>query len=164
MVGRLIVLMLTQSFYGREDPSLTARLLTELPGILNWSLHGYRRLRQRGYRNNTEAIRPVNEARFEARWKLGQLLAQAEREQLDGLKRGKASPLSRTGTTGFRAYLRDLSLNKNRANECERIGAIPAEANVNGWGPLNPRAPQSTSGRRTIKELPVWETGSVELG
>jgi putative DNA primase/helicase len=38
-----------QSFYGREDPALTARLLTELPGILNWSLHGYRRLRQRGY-------------------------------------------------------------------------------------------------------------------
>jgi putative DNA primase/helicase len=49
LVGRLVVLVLTQSFYGREDPSLTARLLTELPGILNWALHGYRRLRQRGY-------------------------------------------------------------------------------------------------------------------
>jgi len=43
------VLVLTQSFYGRENPSLTARLLTELPGILNWALVGYRRLRQRGY-------------------------------------------------------------------------------------------------------------------
>jgi len=49
LVGRLIVLVLTQSFYGRENPSLTARLLTELPGILNWALVGYRRLRQRGY-------------------------------------------------------------------------------------------------------------------
>jgi putative DNA primase/helicase len=49
LIGRLIVLVLTQSFYGREDPALTARLLTELPGILNWSLQGYRRLRQRGY-------------------------------------------------------------------------------------------------------------------
>jgi putative DNA primase/helicase len=49
LVGRLVVLVLMQSFYGREDPALTARLLTELPGILNWSLHGYRRLRQRGY-------------------------------------------------------------------------------------------------------------------
>jgi putative DNA primase/helicase len=49
LVGRLVVLVLVQSFYGREDPALTARLLTELPGILNWSLHGYRRLRQRGY-------------------------------------------------------------------------------------------------------------------
>jgi putative DNA primase/helicase len=49
LIGRLIVLVLTRSFYGHEDPALTARLLTELPGILNWSLHGYRRLRQRGY-------------------------------------------------------------------------------------------------------------------
>src|SRR5262249_9791470 len=49
LVGRLIVLVLRRSFYGREDPALTARLLTELPGILNWAVHGYRRLRQRGY-------------------------------------------------------------------------------------------------------------------
>ena len=49
LVGRLIVLVLTRSFYGREDPALTARLVTELPGILNWAVHGYRRLRQRGY-------------------------------------------------------------------------------------------------------------------
>src|SRR5262249_57368894 len=49
LVGRLIVLVLTRSFYGHEDPALTARLLTELPGILNWAVHGYRRLRQRGY-------------------------------------------------------------------------------------------------------------------
>jgi putative DNA primase/helicase len=49
LVGRLIVLVLTQSFYGREDPGLTTRLLTELPSILNWALVGYRRLRQRGY-------------------------------------------------------------------------------------------------------------------
>jgi putative DNA primase/helicase len=49
LISRLIVLVLVNSFYGREDPGLTARLLNELPGILNWSLHGYRRLRQRGY-------------------------------------------------------------------------------------------------------------------
>jgi putative DNA primase/helicase len=49
LVGRLVVLMLVNSFYGREDPGLTARLLTELPGILNWALVGYRRLRERGY-------------------------------------------------------------------------------------------------------------------
>jgi putative DNA primase/helicase len=41
--------VLRRSFYGQEDPSLTARLLTELPGILNWALVGYRRLRERGY-------------------------------------------------------------------------------------------------------------------
>jgi putative DNA primase/helicase len=35
LVGRLIVLVLVQSFFGREDVALTTRLLTELPGILN---------------------------------------------------------------------------------------------------------------------------------
>jgi putative DNA primase/helicase len=49
LVSRLIVLVLVNSFYGREDPGLTARLLTELPGILTWALVGYRRLRDRGY-------------------------------------------------------------------------------------------------------------------
>jgi phage/plasmid-associated DNA primase len=43
------VLVLVQSFFGRDDPALTGRLVTELPGILNWSLHGYRRLRERGH-------------------------------------------------------------------------------------------------------------------
>ena len=64
---------------------------------------------------------------FEARWKLGQLLAKIERGQTAGLKRGKVSPLSQAGTTGFRAYLSEIGLNKNRANECERISAIPKE-------------------------------------
>jgi putative DNA primase/helicase len=49
LVGRLIVLVLVQSFFGREDLALTGRLFTELPGILNWALVGYRRLRERGY-------------------------------------------------------------------------------------------------------------------
>lgn len=74
----------------------------------------------------TEKIRMANEARFEARWKLGQLLAKIERRQLSGLKRGKF-PLSRAETTGFRAYLREIGLDKNRANEAERISAIPKD-------------------------------------
>jgi putative DNA primase/helicase len=49
LASRFIVLMLTQSFYGREDRRLTARLLTELPGILNWAIVGWRRLKERGY-------------------------------------------------------------------------------------------------------------------
>src|SRR5262249_36623631 len=35
-----------ETFLGREDPELTARLLRELPGILNWSLDGLDRLEQ----------------------------------------------------------------------------------------------------------------------
>ena len=34
-----------------------------------------------GYRGNTEALRPANEVRFEARWKLGQLLAKMEKRR-----------------------------------------------------------------------------------
>jgi len=48
MASRFIILKLTESFLGREDHGLTARLLTELSGILNWSIAGLRRLEMRG--------------------------------------------------------------------------------------------------------------------
>jgi putative DNA primase/helicase len=48
LVGRLLVLRLTESWYGREDTRLTDRLLAELPGILLWAIEGWRRLRERG--------------------------------------------------------------------------------------------------------------------
>jgi putative DNA primase/helicase len=47
--GRLILLRLTKSFFGKEDRTLTARMLSELPGILLWSIEGWRRLRERGH-------------------------------------------------------------------------------------------------------------------
>ncbi|MCK6486642.1 MAG: phage/plasmid primase, P4 family [Phycisphaerae bacterium] len=47
--GRFMMLRLTESFYGREDRTLTTKLLTELPGILNWSIEGWRQLRARGH-------------------------------------------------------------------------------------------------------------------
>jgi putative DNA primase/helicase len=49
LASRFIVMVLTESFYGREDHALTNRLLGELPGILNWSIAGLNRLRNRGY-------------------------------------------------------------------------------------------------------------------
>jgi putative DNA primase/helicase len=49
LASRFIVLVMTESFYGREDPALTNKLLPEMPGILNWAIDGWRRLRQRGY-------------------------------------------------------------------------------------------------------------------
>ena len=41
---RFIVLVLTQSWLGKEDKELTRKLTAELPGILNWSLDGLARL------------------------------------------------------------------------------------------------------------------------
>ena len=49
LASRMLILRLTQSFYGRENPSLTNELLTELPGILRLAIDGWRRLRERGY-------------------------------------------------------------------------------------------------------------------
>jgi len=45
---RLLVLYFKQSFEGREDTALLDKLLTELPGIFQWSLTGYKRLQPRG--------------------------------------------------------------------------------------------------------------------
>jgi putative DNA primase/helicase len=49
LVGRIVILPLTESWYGREDTALTDKLLAELPGILLWAIEGWLRLRQRGY-------------------------------------------------------------------------------------------------------------------
>jgi putative DNA primase/helicase len=49
LVSRFLILLLTNSFYGKEDRGLTERLSRELPGILNWGLDGWDRLKQRGY-------------------------------------------------------------------------------------------------------------------
>ncbi len=57
LASRFIVLLLTESFYGREDQGLTERLLGELPGILNWSIEGWHRLRDRGHFLQPESAR-----------------------------------------------------------------------------------------------------------
>jgi putative DNA primase/helicase len=65
LASRFIVLTLSASFYGREDHGLTERLLTELPGILNWALAGLERLRERGHFNqpasSAEAIEELED-------------------------------------------------------------------------------------------------------
>jgi putative DNA primase/helicase len=47
--NRFVMLTMTQSFLGREDPALTGKLLVELPGILRWSLDGLDRLATTGH-------------------------------------------------------------------------------------------------------------------
>lgn len=57
--GRLIVLRLKESFYGRENPRLTDDLLTERAGILLWAIKGWARLRERGYFIQPESAREL---------------------------------------------------------------------------------------------------------
>ncbi len=47
--SRFIVLQLKESFFGKEDTELKAKLTPELAGILNWALDGLDRLDARGY-------------------------------------------------------------------------------------------------------------------
>jgi putative DNA primase/helicase len=47
--SRFIMLLMSKSFYGREDKGLTEKLLTELPSILNWSLEGWAALKRVGH-------------------------------------------------------------------------------------------------------------------
>jgi putative DNA primase/helicase len=49
LASRFLVLPMTKTFYGKEDPGLTNKLLAELPGILNWAVEGYRSLNRRGH-------------------------------------------------------------------------------------------------------------------
>ena len=49
LASRFVLLVLTKSFLGREDPALTDKLLTESSGIFNWGLEGLGRLNSRGY-------------------------------------------------------------------------------------------------------------------
>jgi putative DNA primase/helicase len=48
MATRFLVLVLTRSWLGNENTSLTAELLEELPGILVWALDGLDRLQTEG--------------------------------------------------------------------------------------------------------------------
>src|SRR4029079_11210253 len=55
LASRFILLVLTKSFYGSENPKLTGELLTEAPAIFNWALEGLDRLTARGYFVNPES-------------------------------------------------------------------------------------------------------------
>jgi P4 family phage/plasmid primase-like protien len=65
LASRFVLLTLATSFFGREDKKLTNKLLTELPGILNWALRGKDRLRERGYfempKSSLEAVRQLED-------------------------------------------------------------------------------------------------------
>ncbi|MFF3710431.1 phage/plasmid primase, P4 family [Streptomyces phaeochromogenes] len=47
--GRFVILATVNSFLGKEDTHLKARLLKEIPAILRWSLDGLDRLTERGH-------------------------------------------------------------------------------------------------------------------
>ncbi len=65
LASRFIIQTLKRSFFGKEDHGLINRLVTELPGILNWAIEGYHRLSERGYfvqpTSSAEAIQSLED-------------------------------------------------------------------------------------------------------
>lgn len=59
--SRFEVIKTKQSYFGKEDRGLFARLERELPGILNWSLKGLERLQEQGYFTQSAAHADVIE-------------------------------------------------------------------------------------------------------
>ena len=49
MASRFVILTMSESFIGREDMGLAAKLLRELPGVLSWAVDGWHRLNARGH-------------------------------------------------------------------------------------------------------------------
>lgn len=67
-----------------------------------------------------DKIRPVNEMRIKARWKLGQLLA------LEGRAQGARTDLTLSGDpTKFRDLLEKIGVKPDMAMEAQRIAALP---------------------------------------
>ena len=72
-----------------------------------------------GYRN--EEIRPVNEMKMRARWKLGRALAEVER--------GDPGPAGDKDAARpyFKDYIKSLGLKKQSAQEAQRLGTLPED-------------------------------------
>jgi putative DNA primase/helicase len=60
IAGRFIILVMSQTWLGKENTRLTSDLLTELPGILTWALDGLDRVTSDGFitspQSSTDAI------------------------------------------------------------------------------------------------------------
>ncbi len=49
IASRFLILQMTRTFLGKEDKELDRKLAGELSGILNWSIRGWQRLKERGW-------------------------------------------------------------------------------------------------------------------
>jgi hypothetical protein len=71
---------------------------------------------------SVEDMRPINETRMAARWKLGRALAAVERN------RGKRTDLtSRPEAAKLKGLLKAIGLDEKVARKAQRIGCMPDE-------------------------------------
>lgn len=136
LANRMVPILMRQSFLGREDNSLTERLLRELPGILNWAIEGWRRLQARGQfvlaESSEEAIDEVH--------RLGSPVASfmAERLVLDP----QASTPQDEVWAAWRTYCEQHGLQAGVANQ------FASKILAAGHGRVATTRPRSGDGRR----------------
>jgi N6-adenosine-specific RNA methylase IME4 len=106
----------TRALLIRLDEVKTAPQIIEIETKLD-AIEGY--MRAAGL-FKPEQIRPVNEGRMLARWKLGQALKKVERD-----KGGRPGKNLSQAATGFRDFLKTIRLDKDDAQRAQRIGAMP---------------------------------------
>jgi hypothetical protein len=98
-----------------------------------------------------EDMRPINETRMAARWKLGKALAAVERG--NGPGRGqKMSP----GETSFRKLLMELDLDKSVAMKAQRIGAMPDEEMARAFEQARSEARLLHYSELIVRARPWW--------
>ena len=100
---------------------------------------------------NTSEIRPVNETRMRARWKLGQALAAIERAQG-----------SRT-LGGLRPMLHKVGLKETSAKEAQRIGTLPASELNKAFAAARHQDVLTTYTALTKLARPFWYKANREI-
>ena len=98
-----------------------------------------------------EEIRPVNEAKMRARWKLGRALAEVERS-----KGGRPSENSGPEGPSFTKYINDLGLKSKPAKMAQRLGMLPE-------GGLEAAFAQAPENDSHDNETPVFSVGPVSF-
>jgi len=102
-----------------SEPTVVRRVEVELETI--------EQLMRRSGLYRTDEIRPVNEARIWARWKLGGLLMVVERSPRPGEVPGPGRGNKSKKLTGFTVLLNGLGLTRQTAMEAQRLGTLPRE-------------------------------------
>ncbi len=126
-----------------DDPADIVDLEAEIEAI--WHL-----MRAAGLYDTAE-IRPVNEMRMRARWKLGRALAKEDR--CPGPGRGKKGV---TGLPSFKAFLQKLGLSKPTAVEAQRIGALPDDELEKAFAEARDNDIMSTFDDLIDRARPYW--------
>jgi hypothetical protein len=104
-----------------------------------------------------EDMRPINETRMLARWKLGRALAMVERAAGPG--RGKKVL---TGSTSFRALLGSLGLDPSTSLAAQRIGALPENELVEAYAKWRERGELLHYADLIVIARPYWYKESRE--